>query len=83
MSKLSLKQSPVIAWNKMPTEGTDMEEYLCWVCKGQQCVCVCAFVCVCVCVCVRAHAHAQLFLTLSISMDCILPGSSVHGIFQA
>ena len=25
----------------------------------------------------------QLFLTLSDPMDCSLPGSSVHGIFQA
>ena len=34
-------------------------------------------VCVCVCVCV------QSCLTLCNSMDCGLPGSSVHGIFQA
>ena len=27
--------------------------------------------------------HAQLHLTLCASMDCSLPGSSVHGIFQA
>jgi len=26
---------------------------------------------------------AQLYLTLSDPMDCSLPGSSVHGIFQA
>ena len=26
---------------------------------------------------------AQSFLTLSDTMDCSLPGSSVHGIFQA
>ena len=26
---------------------------------------------------------AQLYLTLSNPMDCSLPGSSVHGIFQA
>ena len=26
---------------------------------------------------------AQLYLTLSNPMDCILPGSSIHGIFQA
>ena len=26
---------------------------------------------------------AQLYLTLSNAMDCSLPGSSVHGIFQA
>ena len=26
---------------------------------------------------------AQLFLTLSDPMDCSLPGSSIHGIFQA
>ena len=35
--------------------------------------------CVCVCVCV----HAQLCPTLCNPMDCSLPGSSVHGIFQA
>jgi len=40
------------------------------------------FVCVCVCECVCAQSlnHVQLFATL---MDCNLPGSSVHGIFQA
>ena len=38
-----------------------------------------ASVCVCVCVCVVA----QLFPTLCDSMDCSLPGSSVHGIFWA
>ena len=26
---------------------------------------------------------AQLYPTVSVSMDCSLPGSSVHGIFQA
>ena len=43
-------------------------------------------VCVCVCVCVCAHAHTQLlqsYLTLCDPMDCMLPGSSVHGIPQA
>ena len=40
-------------------------------------------VCVCVCVCVRARASAQLYLTLCNPRDCSLPGSSVHGIFQA
>ena len=39
------------------------------------CVCVCVW---CVCVCV-----AQLCPTLCNPMDCSLPGSSVHGIFQA
>ena len=34
------------------------------------------FVCVCVCAC------AQSCLTLRDPMDCSLPGSSVHGIFQ-
>ena len=41
----------------------------------------------CVCVCVRtrmrACTHAQSCLTLCDPMDCGLPGSSVHGIFQA
>ena len=36
-----------------------------------------ARVCVCVCVC------AQLCPILRDPMDCNLPGSSVHGIFQA
>ena len=40
---------------------------------GDSCVCVC----VCVCVC------AQLCPTHCDPMDCSLPGSSVHGIFQA
>ena len=44
-------------------------------------VCVC--VCMCVRVCVCACARAQLCLMLCDSMDCSLPGSSVHGIFQA
>ena len=35
------------------------------------------FVCVCVCV------HAQLCLTVCDPMDCSLPSSSIHGIFQA
>ena len=42
---------------------------------------VCACVCVCVCVC--AHACAQSCPALCDPMDCSLPGSSVHGIFQA
>ena len=33
--------------------------------------------------CVRACVHTQLFLTLHSLMDYSLPGSSVHGIFQA
>ena len=56
-------------------------------------------VCVCVCVCARVCTRAQLSsfpaievkwnevtqlcLTLCYPMDCSLPGSSVHGIFQA
>ena len=39
--------------------------------------------CVSVCVCMRAHMHTKSCLTLCDSMDCRLPGSSVHGIFQA
>ena len=38
------------------------------------------YVCVCVCVCVCVYT--QVCLTLCDSMDCILQGSSVHGIFQ-
>ena len=40
-----------------------------------ECVCVCVGGCVCV--------HAQSCPTLSVPMDCSLPGSSIHGIFQA
>ena len=38
---------------------------------------MCVGVCVCVC------AHVQSYLTLCHSMDCSLPGSSVHGVFLA
>ena len=41
------------------------------------CVCVCVCECVCVCVC------TQLQLTFLNLMDCSLPGSFVHVIFQA
>ena len=41
----------------------------------------CLFPCVCVCVCVCVRA--QLYLTLCDSMDCSLPGSSLHRISQA
>jgi len=41
-------------------------------------------VCVCVCVCVESESEvAQSRLTLGDPMDCSLPGSSIHGIFQA
>ena len=36
--------------------------------------------CVCVCVCAR---YAQSWLLLCDPMDCSLPGSSVHVVFQA
>ena len=39
------------------------------------------FVCVCVCVCLPVCA--QSLSVVSDSLDCSLPGSSVHGIFQA
>ena len=32
---------------------------------------------------VKSESEAQLCLTLSDPMDCSLPGSSAHGIFQA
>ena len=35
------------------------------------------------CVCVCMHACAQSTLTLWNAVDCILPGSSAHEIFQA
>ena len=37
----------------------------------------------CVCVCVRVCVHAQLHLSLCNPMECSLPVSSIHGIFQA
>ena len=46
-------------------------------------MCVGVCVCVCVYVCVHAHVCAQLRLTLCDLRDYNLPGSSVHGIFQA
>ena len=39
--------------------------------------------CVCVCVCVSVCVCAQSCLTLCNPIDSSLPGSSVHGIFQA
>ena len=41
--------------------------------------------CVCVCVCVYESESevAQSCPTLSDPMDCSLPGSSIHGVFQA
>ena len=36
--------------------------------------------CVCVCVCVCVLSRVRLFAN---PMDCSLPGSSIHGIFQA
>ena len=43
------------------------------------CVCVCKCVCVCVHVCTLLLSRVQLFAAMNYS----LPGSSVHGIFQA
>ena len=39
--------------------------------------------CVCVCVCARAYVHIFSHVWLFATMDCSLPDSSVHGIFQA
>ena len=43
------------------------------------------YICVCMCVCVHIHMcmRAQLCPTLCNPMDYSLPGSSVHGLFQA
>ena len=41
------------------------------------------FVCVCVCVCMCACSVAQSCRTLHNTLDCSLPGCSVHGIFHA
>ena len=40
-------------------------------------------VCVCVCACTRALSNSVTCPTLCNLMDCNLPDSSVHGIFQA
>ena len=40
------------------------------------------YVCVCVCVCMSAKS-LQLCLTLFDPVDSSLPGSFIHGIFQA
>ena len=57
-----------------------------YLCNGRLCVCVCVCVCARVCMCVRVcmctRACAQSNLTLCDPMDCSLPGSSVHDIFQ-
>ena len=45
-------------------------------------LCVCVHMCVCVCVCVCVCACSVMSDSLQ-SLDCSLPGSSVHGIFQA
>ena len=46
--------------------------------------CVCACVCACVCECVRACVLiARSCPTLCDPMNCIPPGSSIHGILQA
>ena len=52
-----------------------------WLLLGPRyfCLCVCLYVCVCVCVCVCTPSC----LILCGPMDCGLPSSSVHGIFQA
>ena len=46
-------------------------------------VCVCVCVCVCAHTCARAFSVAQSYPALCGLIDCSLPGSSVHGIFQA
>ena len=47
------------------------------------CECECVWVWVCVCVCVCVYSVAQSCPTLCDPVDCSLPGSFVHGIFQA
>ena len=54
---------------------------MCACVRVHVCVCVCVCVCACAWVCVRVRA--QPHLTLCDPMDYSLPGSSVHGIFQA
>ena len=49
-----------------------------WYCLLKMMACI-----VCMCVCMCMSVHAQLCPTLCDPMDCNLPGSSVHGIFQA
>ena len=57
-----------------------------YVCECEcVCMCTCVSVCACVCVhvCVCVFSVTQSCLTLCNLMDCRLPGSAVHGIFQA
>ena len=51
-----------------------------WTQRRTGAVCVCVCVCVCACVCV--HACTRSYPTPGDLMDCVPPGSSVHGIFQ-
>ena len=44
---------------------------------------VCVSLCVCVCVCVHMCSVAHSCPTVCDFMNCSLPGSSVHGTFQA
>ena len=41
------------------------------------------YIYICVCVNIYMFSVSQSCLTLCDSLDCSLPGSSVHGIFQA
>ena len=56
------------------------------VCVLYMCMCVCAWVLACVCVCVSVDLCTCSVIWSCLSfcdpMDCNLPGSSVHGIFQ-
>ena len=61
-------------WNTKAQRGFATHWRTARLSSSPECVCVC----VCVCVCAT-----QSCLTLCDPMDCRLPGSSVHGIFQA
>ena len=68
----------MVTWNILcgyMEQGLEAAPYSEYFIPSPWCVCVC----VCVCVCSRAH----LYPTLCDPMDCSLPGSSIHGIFQA
>ena len=70
---------------RVPLAATWMDLGIIVFSEGSQIVCVCVYVCARTCAHTRAHVHsvAQSCLTLCGSTDCVPPGFSACGIFQA
>ena len=71
-------------WEKWGVLSPGQCTSLCCFCSSYWsscCVCVCVCVCMCLCVCSQSISCVLLFVATN-PMDCSLPGSSVHGIFQ-